>query len=138
MLRWHVAIVWAGLYADFTNEISFKCFKSSSHTAAAPADRAAVKTELSDQKQHDNFFPSQLTKIKAILKLFWPLLIVNLRTLGFFLRGTAYLVCNNTTDILQVPDERRETCYTGLRRPILDQNRLSETHNVSYFSLFKI
>lgn len=43
------------------------------HTVAAPALRAAVKTELFQP------FSSQLTKVKLMLKFFWPLLIGNLR-----------------------------------------------------------
>ena len=51
--------------------------------AAAPAVRAAVKTELSYRNDMVTvFFSSQLTKIKTMLKFFWYLEIVNLRTEG--------------------------------------------------------
>ena len=50
-----------------------------------PAVLAAVKTLAVLSKRQDNIFFSRLTEIKAILKLLWPLLIVNLRIPGLVL-----------------------------------------------------
>ena len=50
------------------------------HTAAEPAVRAPG---ITSSKRHDNsLFLRQATKIKTMLKLLWPLLIVNSRILG--------------------------------------------------------
>ena len=83
---------------------------------------------------------SQLTKIKTMLKLFWPLLIVNLKIPGLIWRGTAYFVQNNTTIILP-GDTRRTSSELPCRTPATHfwrQIRSLETQNVSYFSLFTI
>ena len=53
-------------------------------------------------------FFSQLTKIKTMRKLLWPLLVVNLNITGLIWRGAAYFVQNNTTILLPC-DTRRTT-----------------------------
>ena len=57
------------------------CEKSSAPLSAY-AVRAAVKTELSHQSGSISLFFSHLTKVKTMLKLFWPLLTLNSRILG--------------------------------------------------------
>ena len=52
------------------------------HTPTAPAVRAAVKTELSYRNGMIIAFFFAGNKIKTMLKLVWPLLIIKLRILG--------------------------------------------------------
>ena len=66
-------------------------------------------------KQHDNrlfndFF-LKTTNIKAMLKLFWPLLIFNLRIQGLIWRGITYFVQNYTAIILR-PTTSKLPCGT--------------------------
>ena len=66
-------------------------------------------------KQHDNrlfndFF-LKTTNIKAMLKLFWPLLIFNLRIQGLIWRGRTYFVQNYTATILR-PTTSKLPCGT--------------------------
>ena len=75
---------------------------SSLHTAAAPTVvRAAVQTVLNDTIK---LFSSKLTKLKTMLKLFWPLLLRS-KILGLIYNvQNLSIVSNNTTVILPSDD----------------------------------
>ena len=64
-------------------------------------------------------FCSQLTKIKTVHKLLWPLLVVNLRIPGLICRGTVYFVqITQLLSYLATLDELRAGCHAKRRRPI--------------------
>ena len=69
-----------------------------------------------------------------MLKLLWPLLIVNLEIPDLIWRGTAYFVQKNTTMILP-GDTRRTTSRTPVTH-FWRQIRSLETQNVAYIFHF--
>lgn len=92
------------------------------HTVAAPAVRAEVKTELSYQK------------IKIMLKLLWPLLLLSSRIMHLIWRGRMYFVPNITTFIqLATFDELR---VARRRRLIFGAKLKAVRHNVFYIFHF--
>ena len=67
-----------------------------------------------------------------MLKLFWPLLVVNLRISDLIWQGAAYFVQNNTT--IALPGDTRRTSKLPCRMPVTHfwrQIESLETHNVS-------
>ena len=72
-------------------------------------------------------FSSPLAKIKTMVKLLYPLLIINSGIPGLIWRRTAHFVQNKATIIL--PGHARRTTISR-------QIRSLETQDVSYFSLF--
>ena len=58
------------------------CIGFSLHTAAEPAVQAAVKNQVSYRKDMKIAFFFALAKMKTMVKLLWPLLIINQRITG--------------------------------------------------------
>ena len=85
------------------------------HTTGAPAVLEAVKSELFYQNDTIIVLFFTVTKIKTMLKLLWPLLIVKLRNTGVFF-GEEMHVLFKIRQLLSYPatlDEVRESCHGG-------------------------
>ena len=92
-----------------SNQLSKVCPLSASTT---------LNTRAVLQKRQDNSpFLSQITNVKASLKLLWPFLIVNLKIPGLIRRETAYFVQTTNYEGVAMPDARIlfESRTTGVR-----------------------
>ena len=90
------------------------------------------QTVLPKQHVKSFFFFLQLTQIKAMLMLLWPLLITNLIILGLILRGTTYFVLES---YLATLDKLCVSCCFSPR--LRDDPKLEPwTQNVPQLSLF--
>ena len=117
----------------------FMSYLASLHTVAVLAVRAVVKTEQFYRKDMMTVqsFSSQLTKIKTMIKLLWPLLILISRNVSLFDEEQRVLV-QNTAIILPFDNRRSTSESPDADDPFLAHFESLETQNVSYFSLFAI
>ena len=78
------------------------------HTVAAPAVRAAIKTQLSYRNDSIEvfFFSLQLTKTKAMFKLLW-LLLTNLTILSLIWREKRLILFEITRLVYILPGDTR-------------------------------
>ena len=79
-------------------------------------------------------FSSQLTKLKTVSKLMWPLQVVNLK----IWRGKAYFVQDNTIIIsyLTTLDELRARCHAESRRCIFGAKLTAWRHKICHIFHF--
>ena len=109
------------------------------HKAATPAVRAVVITYIYTVllKWLDNWLFPKITKIKVMIKLLWPLVIVNMRISGLIWRGTAYFVQNNTT-IIPPGDGRRSTRALRCRTLAIHILLQGDTKCFIFFTLYNV